>query len=442
MLRIVVLGGGFAGMYTATHLEKVFRNDPAVDITLVSRNNYMVFTPLLPEVAGNSIGERHAVTPLRAFFCKTRVHVAEIKRIDPAGQRVALCYADGRENELPYDYLVVALGAITNYHHVEDAVALSYDLKSLEDAVRLRNHVLSMLELADVSTDPEERREMLTFVAAGGGYAGVEGLGQLIDFVEKALRYYPTLRREELSFMLASHGDRLLEQIDERLGTYVVDVLKERGVDVRLGVSVTRVTERSAELKPGGVIPTRTVLWAAGILVNPLVAGLDLPKTKYGALQVDPTLQVLGHPNIFALGDCAAVPKPDGSTYAPTAQNAIRQAYFAAHNLVATIRGGRKRSFVYTPIGSLASLGHFQAVAQIAGVPLKGFLAWFAWRTVYLFKLPELSRKIRVAVDWALDIMLPTNIVQMPVGTSDDLSSYVPPAARDEPKPVATEPAA
>ena len=439
MLRIVVLGGGFAGMYTARHLEQTFRNDPAVDITLVSRNNYMVFTPLLPEVAGNSIGERHAVTPLRAFFSKTHVHVAEVKRIDLGAQRVALCYADGREADLPYDYLVVALGAVTNYHHVEDAVALSYDLKSLEDAVRLRNHVLSMLELADVSTDPEERREMLTFVAAGGGYAGIEGLGQLIDFVEKALRYYPTLRREELRFILASRGDRLLEQIDEKLGKYVVDVLKDRGVDVRLGVTVTRVTERITELKPGGVIPTRTVLWAAGIAVNPLVVGLDLPKTKYGALKVEPTLQVVGHPNIFALGDCAAVPKTGEETYAPTAQNAIRQAHFAAHNLVAAIRGGRQRPFQYTPIGSLASLGHFQAVAQIAGVPLRGFLAWFAWRTVYLFKLPELSRKIRVAVDWALDILLPTNIVQMPVGTSDDLSSYVPPAARDEPKPVAQE---
>lgn len=439
MPRIVILGGGFAGMYTARGLEKVFHNDPVVDITLISRNNYMVFTPLLPEVAGNSIGERHAVTPLRAFFCKTQVHVAEITRIDLVDQQVHVTYADGQTATIGYDYLVIGLGAVTNYHHIDGAVAMSYDLKSLDDAVRLRNHVLSMLELADVTQDPNLRREMLTFVGAGGGYAGIEGLGQLVDFIEKALRYYPNLRRADLRFVLATRSKHMLEQIDEKLGKYAVQVLEKRGVEVQTGVSVIDVTERYAVLSPGGEIPTRTVLWAAGVSVNPLVVALDLPKSKHGALLVEPTLQVVGYPNIFALGDCAAVPKGNGKTYAPTAQNAMREAVVAADNLVAAIRGGKQRIFSYTSIGSLASLGHFQAVAQIAGIPFKGFLAWFAWRTVYLFKLPEFSRKVRVAVDWALDIMLPTNIVQMPVGSSDDLSCSMTPVANTQSKQAASK---
>lgn len=420
-MHIVVLGSGFAGTFAARHLDRLFRRDPRVDLTLISRNNYMVFTPLLAEVAGNVVEPRHAVPPLRSFLRKAQFCQAEISGVDVQAREVQITYADQRTDRVRYDYLVVGLGSVTNYRRTPGAIDHSFDLKSLTDAIRFRNHVLLMLEQADSSDDPELRRELLTFVAAGGGYAGLEGLGLLVDFVTKALPFYPRVRREELRFILASRGKQLLEGIDERLGRYVVGRLKARGVEVRLGVTVSNVDERSAQLSPGERLPTRTVLWAAGVEVNPLVRGIGLPSSEHGALRTTPTLQVEGHPEIFALGDCAAVPSPQGGTYAPTAQNATRQAAHAAANLAALIRGRPLRPFRFRSLGSLASIGHYQAVAQIGGLPLSGLPAWLAWRAVYLAKLPSFNRKLRVSLDWLLEWLLPTDIVQLPVLPSDDL---------------------
>lgn len=420
-MRIVILGSGFAGTFTVRRLDRLLRKVPQVELTLISRNNYMVFTPLLAEVAGNVVEPRHAVPPLRAFLHKTQFRQAEVTGIDLSAREVQIAYADQRADRVPYDYLVIALGSVTNYRRTPGALDHSFDLKSLTDAMRFRNHVLLMLEQADASDDPALRRELLTFVAAGGGYAGLEGLGQLVDFVTKALRFYPSIRPEELRFILASRGKQLLEGIDERLGRYVVGRLEARGVEVRLGVTVSAVSDRSVHLSPGEALPTRTVLWAAGVEVNPLVRSLDLPRTEHGALRVTPTLQVVGHPHIFALGDCAAVPRAEGGTYAPTAQHATRQAAHAAANLVAHIRGRALRPFRFRSLGSLASIGHYQAVAQIGGLPLAGLPAWLAWRAVYLAKLPSFDRKLRVALDWLLEWLLPTDVVQLPILPSDDL---------------------
>jgi NADH:ubiquinone reductase (H+-translocating) len=418
--QIVVLGGGFAGATAARELERRFRRDPSVQITVVSRHNYMVFTPLLAEVAGNSIEPRHAVPPLRAFLGKARFHQGEVRRVDLDARVVTVEHADGQHDQIGYDYLVIALGAVTNYHKVPGAADYSYDLKSLDDAIRLRNHVLATLELADVTEDRAARRALLTFLAVGGGYAGVEGLGQLVDFVHKALVFYPRIRPAELRFILATRGTRLLEGIDDRLGGYVIRKLEERGVRIRLGVTVSEVTTSSATLAPGGSLPTATVLWAAGIAVNPLLASLNLPKDARGALIVEPTLQIAGRPEVFALGDCAAVPRGDGGTYPPTAQNATREGACAARNVAALMRGGRLEPFRFTSYGSLATIGNYQAVAQLGRVPFSGFPAWLAWRAVYLFKLPTLSRKTRVALDWVLEALFPTDIVQLPVRASDD----------------------
>lgn len=420
MPRIVVLGGGFGGATIACELERRLGRDADVSITLISRHNYMVFTPLLAEVAGNSIEPRHAVPPLRAFLGRARFHQGEIRGADLRARTVEVEHADGRRVQVPYDYLVVALGGVTNYHHAPGAADYSYDLKSLDDAIRLRNHVLATLELADVTADQAERRALLTFLAVGGGYAGIEGLGQLVDFVRKALRFYPSIQPHELRFVLATRGERLLEGIDDRLGAYVVSKLEERGVEVRLGVKATEVTTASATLDPGGVLPTATVLWAAGITVNPLLARLGLPLDRRGALIVGPTLQVAGHRTIFALGDCAAVPKGDGDTYAPTAQNATREAAMAARNIAALVRGRPLSRFRFTSLGSLATIGNYQAVAQLGRLSFSGMPAWLAWRSVYLVKLPSLSRRLRVALDWALEALLPTDIVQLPVRPSDD----------------------
>ena len=423
MTQIVILGGGFGGTSAARVLDRAFRDDPGVAITLINRENYMTFTPLLAEVVGNTVEGRHAVPPLRAFFHKVRFQVGEVRAVDVAAQRVTVEYFDGRQEQLPYDYLVLALGSITNYQRVTGAAEHTFDLKSLNDAIRLRNHVLKLLEEADIIDDPQERQELLTFVAAGGGYAGVEGLGHIIDLIHKALRYYPSIKPSDLRFILASHGPRLLTQINDQLGQYTEHALRRRGVDVRTGVSVTAVTEDSATLEPGGTVPTRTVVWAAGITLSPFVQSLGLPKNKNGAIQVDQNLQVVGHPNIFALGDCATVPQKGGGTYAPTAQNATREGKTVAHNLIAIMRGGRKREFRFRPLGSLASLGHYQAVAQLGPVSLSGFTAWLAWRSVYLVKLPETGRRVRVLVDWLVDLLLSTDIVQLPVLPNDDVAA-------------------
>lgn len=420
MPHIVILGGGFAGLTVARRLERRFHRNADVRITLINRQNYMVFTPLLAEVAGNSIEPRHAVPPLRSFLRQAHFHEGEVRGIDLARRQVMVAHSDGRQVTLPYDYLVIALGAVTAYHHVPGALDYSFDLKSLDDAIRLRNHVLAILELADVIDDPAERSALLTFLAAGGGYAGLEGLGQLVDFVRRALVFYPSIKPDEPRFILASRSPKLLEQINERLGRYIVRALSARGVDVRLGVTVREVSAEGANLDPGGLVPTRTVLWAAGIAVNPLLREVGLPTTANGAIQVGATLQVAGHPEVFALGDCAAVPKRGSSTYAPTAQNASAEARLVADNLAALINGPRLRTFRYSPIGSLAAIGDFEAVAQLWRLPLSGLPAWLAWRTIYLFKLPGFSRKLRVALDWLLEALMPTDIVQLPVQASDD----------------------
>jgi NADH dehydrogenase len=421
MTRIVVLGGGFGGIAAAQRLDRTFRHDDSVEIVLVSETNFVLYTPMLADVAGGTIEPRHAVPPVRAFLKKARFREAIIQGIDVARQTVSGTFVDGTSGELTYDYLVIALGAVTNFSHATGAAEHSMGLKDLLDAVRLRNRALTLLEWAETTRDPERRRELLTFVMAGGGFSGVEGVAALEDLLHGALRYYPGIKREELRVILAPHGMRLLPEVDERLGEYVLEKFRQRTIDVRLGVGVTAVTERSATLSTGEVIPTRMVIWTGGIKVNPAVQTAALPKDQHGVLQVNSQLQVIDHPTIFALGDCAAVPTPDGrGYYAPTAQNAIREGPIAAANIAALIRTtGRLKSFDYKPIGSLASLGHRQAVAQIGGYRLSGLPAWFAWRGIYLAKLPNWGDKVRVGLDWLANLFAPVDTAQLPIIRED-----------------------
>lgn len=416
MKRIVVLGGGFGGLAAVQKLDRRFRSDDEVEIVLVSDANFVVYTPMLADIAGGTIEPRHAVPPIRAFLKKAYLREGIVQRIDLANQTAHGLLLSGEPAQVPYDYLVIALGAVTNYSHATGAEEHSLGLKDLFDAVRLRNRALTMLEWANTTRDPDLRRELLTFVMAGGGFSGVEGIAALEDLVHGALHYYPDIRREELRFILAPHGRRLLEEVDPRLGEYVVEKFGERSIDVRLGVGVTDVTPRTATLTTGEVIPTRTVIWTAGIKVNPVVQAMDLPKTKHGALQVDNQLRVLDHPTIYALGDCASVPLPEGDGfYAPTAQNAIRQGPVAAANIIADIRHtGLTKTFTYKPIGSLASLGNRQAVAQIGDIRLSGLPAWFAWRGIYLAKLPTVADRVRVGLDWLTNLFAPVDTVQLP----------------------------
>jgi len=421
--RIVVLGGGFGGLAAAQHLDRILRYDDDVDITLVSDTNFLVYTPMLADVAGGTIEPRYAMPPLRKFLRhKVRLHEATIDSIDVLAQKIMVTHAKGDWDEwqgaIGYDYLVIALGAVTSFKHSAGAETYALGLKDFPDAVFLRNRVLWMLERAEATTDPKLRKELLTFVVAGGGFSGVEGIAALEDLAHGALRYYPTIRPSELRFILAPHGHCLLPEVDQRLGEYVIQIFEKRDIDVRLGVGVTEVTAQSATLSTGEVIPTRTVVWTAGVEVNPLLESADLPKDRHGALQVNTCLQVEVHPTIFALGDCAAVPTPDGSGfYAPTAQNAIRQGPVAAYNIAClTHNVSSLKAFDYKPIGSLASLGQRQAVAQIGPLQLSGLPAWFAWRGIYLAKLPTLADRMLVLLDWITDLVAPVDIVQYPQG--------------------------
>jgi NADH dehydrogenase FAD-containing subunit len=417
MKRIVVLGGGFGGIAAAQRLDRAFRFDDDIVIAVVSDTNFVLYTPMLADVAGGTIEPRHVLPPVRAFLKKAYLREATVQSIDVAGQTVRGVLINGDTADMHYDYLVIALGAVTNYSHATGAAEHAYGLKDIFDAFRVRNRALTLLEWANTTRDLALRQELLTFVMGGGGFSGVEGIAALQDLLHGALRYYPDIQPDEIRLILAPRSNRLLEEVDERLGTYVVEKFAQRAIDVRLGVGVNAVTERSATLTTGEVIPTRTVIWTAGTKVNPVLQNVDLPKNNHGAIHVNGQLQVLDHPNIFALGDCAAVPTPDGQGfYAPTAQNAIRQGPVAAANITAAIRGtGLTRTFAYKPVGSLASLGQRQAVAQIGNFRLSGLPAWFAWRAIYLAKLPTLSAKVRVGVDWITDLFAPVNTVQLPL---------------------------
>ena len=419
MKRILVLGGGFGGVAAARHLGTAPQFGADVEVRLISRTNFLTYTPFLADVAGGTIALVHAVPPLRAMAPHARNEVAEVEGIDTAAQRVGVKLPDGSSETREYDYLVIALGATTSFRHATGAAEFGLPLYTVADAYLLRNRVLEMLELASVTNDPALRRELLTFVFTGGGFSGIEGAAAIEDLVHEALSYYPAIKPEEPQFILAPHGDRLLAQIDEQLGDYVLKRFTRRKVDVRLGVGVTEVTARNATLSTGEVVPTRTVMWAAGIEVSPLLADVHLPKDDHGAVQVGRNLQVAGHENIFAVGDCAAVPTvAGGSFYAPTAQNAEREGPVAADNILALLRGApADHTFDYAPIGSLASLGHRQAVAQVKGIKLSGLAAWFMWRGVYLSKLPQFSRKLQVALDWTGDLVSPAEIAYLPIGT-------------------------
>jgi NADH:ubiquinone reductase (H+-translocating) len=414
MKRILILGGGFGGVAAARRLSSDANGDD-VEVRIVNRSNFLTYTPFLADVAGGTLAPAHAMPPIRALAPLAALEVAEVEVVDPAAQRVAVRLPDGSPEELPYDYLIIALGATTSFRHGAGSADFGLPLYSVADAYLLRNRVLEMLELASASRDPALRRELLTFVFCGGGFSGIEGAAAVEDLVHEALRYYPHLH-DEPRFILAPHGDRLLEQIDERLGAYVLERFAKRKIDVRLGVGVTEVGLRSATLSTGEVVPTRVVMWAAGIEVNPLLHDVDLPKDAHGALRVGRDLKVEGHDNLFALGDCAAVPNAAAGFYAPTAQNAEREGPVAARNVLALLQGQAPvHTFDYKPMGSLASLGHRQAVAQVMGLKLAGLPAWFMWRGIYLSKLPRFSRKVQVGLDWVGDLFNPAEISFLPV---------------------------
>lgn len=422
--RVVILGGGFAGMTTAECLEQQLRANASVSVTLVSETNALLFTPMLAEVAGSSLEPSHISTPLRSSLHQTEFIRGRVAEIHLDEHRVILegdSRRDGSaaQREIPYDQLVFALGAVSNYLGMTNVEKLAFNFKSLLDAIRIRNHVIEMFERAERESDPALRRPFLTFVVAGGGFAGVEVAGALNDFAHGILADYPKLRKEELSVILVHSRDRILPELSESLARYAQKRMEERGV-------VFRLNARLADARPGvvvvsdGEILAETLVWTAGTAPSPLLKTLAVEKDKRGALVVDNTLALPGHPGLWALGDCAAV--NDGKTgkpCPPTAQFALREAKTLARNIVAQLERRPTRAFHFDSLGALCVVGHQTACAELTvpfarerSMRFSGLLAWLMWRGIYLAKLPGLERKIRVLMDWTVELFFPRDIVQ------------------------------
>ncbi|MGH7387978.1 MAG: NAD(P)/FAD-dependent oxidoreductase [Candidatus Rokuibacteriota bacterium] len=413
--RVVIVGGGFAGTAVAGRLERLFRRDPSVEITLIDRENFSVFTPLLPEVPSGALEPTHIVSPLRARLRRTSVRQAEVHVIDTGRRQIVAGHCRMcAEFVVEYDYLVLALGSVTNFFGLPGVATHAMTMKSLADATTLHDHVIGKFEHADLDPDPAARRRLLTFVVAGGGFAGVETAAELNDFVRAAGRYYPNLRPGDVRVALVHPGDRILPEVSEALSAYALRKLRGRGVEVLLKTRIAACDGAQVALAGGEAIPCQTLIWTAGVVPNPLLEAIDVPRNATGRVEVDSTLAVPGRSGIFALGDCAAVTDTStGKPCPPTAQYAIRMGRVVAENIAAAIRGGSPRPFGYRPAGMLASLGRRSAVAEIMGFRFSGFFAWWLWRSIYLMKLPGLERKVRVMLDWTLDLFFPRDIVYL-----------------------------
>jgi NADH dehydrogenase len=408
--RIVILGGGFGGVYAALHLEKLLAREREVEICLVSRDNFFLFTPMLHEIAASDLEMTNIVNPLRKLLRRVKVFVGEVGQIDLPDKRVVVSHGhhnyDHHSHHLEYDHLVLALGSITNFFNLPGFAELSLAMKSLPDAIQLRARIIRSLEEANSECSLGDRQSLLSFVVAGGGFAGVETVAALNDFLREALPFYPNLGEQMLRVVLVHPGAAILPELGESLGRYAQQVLAQRGVEIRLNTRVTSMTENEVCLRDGSPIPSCTLIWTAGTTPNPLLASLPCQK-EGGRVLVNEFMQVPDWTGVWAVGDCAFVPdiNQPGKSHPPTAQHAIREGRVAAQNIARSLAGRPPKPFSFRTIGLLASLGRRTGVARIFGFNFSGFFAWWLWRTIYLGKLPGLDKKVRVAFDWTLDLL-------------------------------------
>jgi NADH dehydrogenase len=411
--RILILGGGFGGIYTALRLERRWPRDGAIEITLVNRDNYFLFTPMLHEVAASDLDLTHIVSPIRSLLTRTQLFTGDVTGIDLETRQVRVAHGEtSHEHVLDYDHLVLALGARTNFFGLPGLETHALCMKSLGDAIHVRNRLIAHLEEADAECSAAARGPLLTFVVAGGGFAGVETMAGINDFVHEARSYYPRLGAEAIRMVLVHGGRELLPELGDGLGGYAHRKLASRGVEIHTGVHVTALTDREVTLSNGMTIASRFLVWTAGLSPHPLLGQLPIA-LDHGRVVVDEAMQVAGRPGVWALGDCAVIPNPKtGKPHPPTAQHAIRQGRVLADNILATLAGRPVRPFRFATIGQLAAIGRRTGVARVFGITFSGFPAWWLWRTVYLLKLPRLDRKVRVALDWTLDLFFRKDIVQ------------------------------
>lgn len=414
--RVVVLGGGFGGVFTAKYLRRIAGKD--IEIVLISRHNFFVFQPLLPEIAGGSINPSHGVTPLRRFLPGVVVMVAEIREIDLTAKTVGVTPPQaGAIRTVAYDQLVIALGQVVDLSRTPGLADRALVMKDVLDAFHIRNQVLGCLERADAATDAKRKQSLLTFVVIGGGFTGIETIGEVQELIQKSLKYYPNIRADEIRTILIQHGSRILMELPEHLAGYATEQLQRRGIEIRLNTGVTAVSPSGVETDTGPPIDAETIVAAIGNAPSPLVRSLPV-ELEHGRIVVDRHLQVEGHKDVWALADNALIPlgePKDGKVaYAPPlAQFAFREAKVLARNILAKLNGGELTVFAYRSLGTMASLGGRRGVAEIMGVRITGFIAWAAWRSFYLSLLPGVATRIRVAADWLLDLMVSSSIAEI-----------------------------
>jgi NADH dehydrogenase len=409
--RILILGGGFGGVYTARHLERLCKGRRDVEIVLVSRDNFLVMTPLLFEVCSGTLDLRHCSFPIRAFLRITRFVEATVQSID-LERRVVRTVAGGQSGELAYDHLVLALGAMTNQKMIPGSEN-AFTFKTLADALFLRNHIIERFERADVEPDPQRKRRMLTFVIIGGGLVGVELFGELTAFADEIAPLYGHVTREEVRFLLLQAGDRIMPEMDTKLADYGARVLgHRRGADIRTHAAVRTIEPGKVHL-PDETIEAETIVLAAGIVPNPVLASLPVEKDRRGHIVVDGTMRSTSHPEVWALGDCALIPAPDGKPYPALAQHALREAKVLARNIRGVLDGQSPRPFLYETLGMMGSLGHSRAFGQLVKLRVYGVVAWFVRRSYYLLQMPGWSRRLRIMIDWTFALLFRPDIVKI-----------------------------
>jgi NADH:quinone reductase (non-electrogenic) len=414
--RIVIVGGGYVGMYTALRLQKKLRGGEA-EITVVDPQPHMTYQPFLPEAAAGSIEPRHVVVPLRRVLRKCQVLTGRVTTISNAEREVTVELADGHVTALGFDVLVVAPGSVARTLPIPGLAEQGIAFKTIGEAIFLRNHVLSRLDAADTTIDPTLRQRLLTFMVVGGGYAGVEALAELADMARYASRYYHTIDREDIRWILVEATGRIMPEVSPKMGRYTVERLLDSDIEVNLDTRVKSMVGGHVELDDGQEFDADTIIWTAGVKPSPMLDKTDLPRDDRGRLDCHATLQVRDLPGVFSAGDCAGVPDlskddPEART-SPSAQHAVRQAKVLADNVVAHLRQRPLKEYKHSYAGSVASLGLYKGVAEIYGVKLRGILAWFMHRTYHVSRMPTWNRRIRIVFDWTGALILGREVVSL-----------------------------
>jgi NADH dehydrogenase len=407
--NVLILGGGYGGLYTARKLERLLPPHSA-NITVVNDVNFMLYTPLLPGAAGGTLEPRHVVVPLREELRSTNIYLGHVLSADPVARTVDVRSADGREQTLDYDQLVVAIGSTSRTLPIPGLAEHAVGFKTLAEAIALRNRLIHALETAESVEDDETRSALLTFVVVGAGYAGLEGIAELQDLAADLVDMYPRSRLHGLRFVLVEARDRVMPEISAELAEAATGELRKRGIEVLTSTTIERVSATSVELSTGEVVPTRTVAWTAGVKPHPVVARLGLPLDGGGRLKADRYCQVEGFDNVWAVGDAAAIPDParPGQPSPPTAQHALRQATTVARNVAAALGdpgSARKHAFTYKTLGVFVDMGRHRAVAETVGIKWRGFPAWFLARSYHLFMMPGFKRRLRLVTDWSVGLV-------------------------------------